>query len=406
MEKRIYYKFDIVLCSPLSLSSGLNDNTDNDVLFDSRGKPYIPATSLAGVLFHDIDKNEKKKYCGTIENGENKSSQVVVYDSEITEERNITVRDSVALEDKVGVDGAKFDFEIVETGAAFTGYMELTKNSVEATDLFELQLAKLNNGTLRLGRKTTRGYGRVKLERVMKKTFDDADKWLDFDMFDETCWDNSESVELTDSNDEKLHIRLSLEMNGATSIRSYTTELPQGQNDTAPDYKSLSLLNGTPVIPGTSWAGAFRDRFKDFSDVEQTKKYFGYSVTNNNITKCTKSKVTFSESQIINETPKLITRNSIDRFSGGTNDKSLYSELTVFNGKTKLDIDIPKDMDSQAKSALCAVIADLDNGFLAVGGLTAVGRGLFEVQKFEVDGTDKTEQFKAFNFENVLEEAE
>uniref|UniRef100_UPI0015666515 RAMP superfamily CRISPR-associated protein n=1 Tax=Ruminococcus flavefaciens TaxID=1265 RepID=UPI0015666515 len=53
---RRYFSFDIVLVSPLSLSSGLNENTDCDVLLDSRDKPYIPATSIAGVLASRLGK--------------------------------------------------------------------------------------------------------------------------------------------------------------------------------------------------------------------------------------------------------------------------------------------------------------------------------------------------------------
>ena len=40
----------------------------------------------------------------------------------------------------------------------------------------------------------------------------------------------------------------------------------------------------------------------------------------------------------------------------------------------------------RAKALLIAVICDLHRGYLAVGGLTAVGRGLFSVQDILIDG--------------------
>ena len=36
------------------------------------------------------------------------------------------------------------------------------------------------------------------------------------------------------------------------------------------------------------------------------------------------------------------------------------------------------------------MLKDLHFGYLAVGGLTAVGRGLFEIEKITVDGIDVT----------------
>ena len=49
------------------------------------------------------------------------------------------------------------------------------------------------------------------------------------------------------------------------------------------------------------------------------------------------------------------------------------------------------------KTALLAAFVDLHNGFIAVGGLTSVGRGLFEVNKLLLNGEDMTEKFKAVN---------
>ena len=82
---RRYFSFDIVLVSSLSLGSGLNENTDSDVLLDSRDKPYIPATSIAGVLASRLGKEDKERLCGKISSdGDNKQSHVIFYDAEYT----------------------------------------------------------------------------------------------------------------------------------------------------------------------------------------------------------------------------------------------------------------------------------------------------------------------------------
>ena len=106
-------------------------------------------------------------------------------------------------------------------------------------------------------------------------TDNELDKWLDFYMFDQKCWNGAESITLEYMNDSsKDRIVLSLKMKGALSIRSYTTVLPDiAKGETAaPDYKYLSLKNGSPVIPGTSWAGMFRDRFRSFTDEAAAKE--------------------------------------------------------------------------------------------------------------------------------------
>lgn len=408
---RRYYSFEIVLVSPLSLNSGLNENTDSDVLLDSRGKPYIPATSIAGVLASKLDLKDKERLYGKIyTNGDSEKSHVIFYDAEYNDkdEPVISVRDSVALEDKVGVDGAKFDFEIVEPGARFRAYIELDdtlNNDDEA--LIVRQLAALNSGVLRFGHKTTRGYGQVKLENVRKRTFDDISEWLKFYMYEKKCWETSDNITLADTETDTDIIELDLELKSALSIRSYTTEVPEDGEKTAPDYKYLSLRNGIPVIPGTTWAGVFREAVAGLLGVNKMtevkmRELFGYVEQGTKNTQ--KSGITFSES-IFDEgsyEKKLITRNSIDRFSAATNDGALYTELTIYGGRTRLIVTLPKNTDTVKRNALLAAFADLDNGFIAVGGLTAVGRGLFGIDKFRLNDVDMTDRFKAYDFKDFF----
>jgi hypothetical protein len=95
--------------------------------------------------------------------------------------------------------------------------------------------------------------------------------------------------------------------------------------------------------------------------------------------KSAKSKITFSESQIKDSDSKQLTRNAIDRFTNGTKEGALFTEITVFNGNTQLEIGLRGDISDEVKNALLAVILDLHRGYASVGGLTSVGRGLFRV---------------------------
>lgn len=265
----------------------------------------------------------------------------------------------------------------------------------------------MNSGILRFGHKSTRGYGEVKLENIRKAFFTDVTEWIRFDMYDDKCWENCEEINLTAVSFGTDIINLSLTLKSALSIRNYTTELPNGNETSAPDYKYLSLRDNTPVIPGTTWAGEFRERTAQLigenkNSGEAVKKLFGYIISGTKDT--SKSKITFSESKFEkgSYTEKLITRNSIDRFSSGINHHALYTELTIYSGKTDLTITLPSDTDTALKTALLAAIADLHNGFMAIGGLTSVGRGLFEVDTLCYNGKDKTGEFFDYKFSDIL----
>lgn len=74
-----------------------------------------------------------------------------------------------------------------------------------------------------------------------------------------------------------------------------------------------------------------------------------------------------------------MTRNAIDRFSGGTASGALFTEKTYYGGITKLVIAVKDKISTRQVNALAAAIADLNYGYLSVGGLTSIGRGLFRI---------------------------
>lgn len=417
-NSHIYFKVIFELLTPLAIGSGNNKNTDSDVICDSRGVPYIPATSIAGIMrscFKNY-KNIQNNIFGYVNGNEALSSPIRIYDAIQTKESSVTARDCVKLNEKVAKKKAKFDFEAVETGAEFTGYVELDKNACDYEKDIINTLSLINTGALRFGSKSTRGYGKIRLKNVSRMCFDFStgyDEWLDFDMFSEKCWEGAEKITLPKLTVDATVILLSLRQKGAISIRSYVTDAPKDK-ETVPDYKHITLKDGPPVIPGTSWCGAFRQRFTEFSDKERAEKLFGYVKENNKNSnkaslqksdskkKSAKSKIVFSESIIDKPIIKQITRNSIDRFSAATKTSALYTEFTCYNGTTELEILLDNDADAADRNILSAVIADLDNGYLAVGGLTSIGRGMFTVEKILVNGVDKTQQLKEKCLDNLI----
>lgn len=459
-----YYRIEFELTSPLAVGSGENNITDKDIVRDGRGIPYIPGSSLAGVYRSLFSGETQDRYFGQELTQERidvaskkgkavlEDSSILVYDAHMqTAERGrFAKRDMVALDEyKTAIPGAKFDFEILEPGAVFVTYIEQNMDSADQQYVINEIADAWMKGKITVGAKTGRGYGHtrgVAAESAMYDLSDteQRDSWLGFDMYeetwslgntdpkcDETCLSSlkaedqgydrirevygTQEIQLT--HEEKCTVILDLVQQGGISIRQYTTNVDEE------DYRQLTARSirgeenedknaGTPVIPGTSWAGAFRAQMEKldpgFGRKEKlTEKLFGSaknrekrpteSGDGNGTGGSSRTRIGFSESRITGGRWVAYTRNAIDRFTGGTVDGALYSEKTYYCGRTSLmiscDFSDREDQDNisaeerrRLAGVLAAAILDLDNGYMAVGGLTAVGRGLFRAEKITVDG--------------------
>ena len=392
--KKKYYKVSFKLSSPLILGSGFSAETDKDILKDAKGIPFIPASSIAGIcqsamqnlwakrgLDETRREEKKKKYFGDVSNDGKENiqshSKICFYDATIFKGTPyISVRDGVGLDEyKVARKSAKFDMEVLEPGVTFVTYFEQNFYSEGEEDIIKDLATIWKNAQIYLGAKTMRGYGAIQEVHVWKKEFDFSKKdsvteWLSFDMYAD--W-NEDEEEITGSYVEG-GLLLELKQVGGISIRKYTEE----NEESVPDSEQLTIWNNgkeIPVIPGSSWAGAFLHRMKELDPQENYEALFGDCKS--------KSVIRFSESQIMGAKEKVLTRNAIDRFSGGAMDKALFTEKTYYGGSTTLKINFSekKALTENAARTLAACITDLHYGFLSIGGLTAVGRGLFCIEK-------------------------
>lgn len=422
--KKQYLKIEFTLLSPLSIGNGKNEKTDQDIVLNSRGIPYIPGSAVAGV-FRDACKKVKvmgdewtQRYFGSIRDNcnDNKTiteSQFRVYDAYIqSEEYFVSRRDGVALDDyKYGIPGAKFDREILESGIIFRTFIErdMDANESEEEDAFNKLAEVLHNIPIFFGSKISRGYGRVGNFKIFKKEFSFDTKqgsgWLDFDMYTYDWLKKSSEISKSDKVFlENKKITLELALQGGISIRQYTTEIKEGVEQ-VPDMKQLIVrqknetgkLEEVPVIPGTTWAGAIGHRMKLF--YPNVSEYFGKGGEDGKI----RSKIFFSESQLKDAVSKVISRNAIDRFTGSTVDGALFTEQIYYGGTTVLEIyfDLYKRIDLDFVKSLAVALSDLHEGILAIGGGTSIGRGIFKVIKvndseFSGDGSELYKNILAY----------
>ncbi len=401
--RRTYYSVKIVTESPLSISNGESDNTDSDVLTNGSGEFFVPGTSLAGAFRNYIGISKDTDCIYGYSSGENgRMSSMIISDMYFDNDKKLvrSVRDGVALTDEKNVDN-KFDMEIIEPGITGMIRLEVIQRDGDSYD-HEGSILRLINGIqsgeIRLGANKNRGFGRLRILGVSEKTFDkeSRNEWIkecksgihnsssdDYMTYDEWI----KGKEQTDG--MYVTAARSLVLRGGISIRRYSAKPGKA------DYEHITS-NGRPVVPGTSWNGAIRADAKMIlsrlgcseNKVQQLiKQWFGFvdirtdnSILDIDSEKARQSMIVISESIIEGARPLPIKRNKISRFSSGTADGALYSEIAYYDGTTTLQYMIKKDNERSYKALIGLmeiVSGDIAKGYVSIGGLAGVGRGLF-----------------------------
>lgn len=402
--KRSYYAVKISLRSPLALSGGENETTDMDVLRNSRGEAFIPGTSIAGAFRNYLQKGKQEDCSFGFSRGKDgRMSSVCISDLYFDKKPVISVRDGVQLsEDKQVVN--KFDMEVIETGAAgilYLNYVIRERDRNKDTDQEAARLIRgMQSGEIRFGGNKNRGFGRFSIGKIYQETFtpEQVNEWISFcsRIHDLSAYSEKKDYEEWIRNFQTAEpkydtIRIPLRLTGGISIRKYSTEPMKA------DFEQMTC-NGDPVIPGTSWNGAIRADVKNILQQlgcsEQRSKslidqWFGYvevkkqqraEKQGRKKQEARQSLVVIGESIIHNSVRVPMVRNKINRFDSSTIESALYSEIANCGGETQLEIMVKKD-DNRWYYALLAilelVVQDICKGYVAVGGQTAVGRGIF-----------------------------
>ena len=386
--KIIKITFDLRAALPLIIGSGESEYSDVEILKDNKDNPYIPGTAIAGVMRHYTKNDDVFR--------DDKLSPIYTYDCEIKNYK-ISVRDGVELDDdKVSKNTAKYDYEIIEDGAEFNVRLDLIireKNQngdpkypkeKEICQCVKKFIWGIYNGEIYIGAKSKRGFGRVELiEGTLKINDEEYNKYKEF------------KYDLTyDVLKVKLHLR------GGIMIRKYNDN-PEGA-----DFIHLKS-GGKSIIPGTTWSGAIRHRTEDiFKSLgkynEAIERVFGSKMSSSE-DQGHASLVIFEESTINGGGALPQTRVKIDRFTGGAVDSALYTEEPHYIGDTTLVIKYPKDKN-YIVGLLLPALEDLCRGYLAIGGETSIGRGIFENGEIELNG--KPLLNKDFYYGEVLKEAD
>lgn len=424
IKRKVLY-VQVQLISPLSVSSGENEWTDSDILRDKEGNPFVTGSSLAGAMRAYLGKKKNEDslmgYSGKDKKQDDigKMSSLFISDLTFDEDTVTGVRDGVALDkNKTAISESKFDIEIIEARAKAHFYMELTVREGDNEAEMNQELANIftgiNEGEIRIGSKKTRGFGEFKVLSVKNREYG-KENYLDYALaYEENTWKAEENqlddwLKQADWNAQMIHIEVPLRMRGGISIRQYAAR--KGE----PDYIHLTD-HGIPVIPGSSLAGAIRHRIQDI--LEELKQNqiklpknisdiiniaFGY--VNGN--EACASNIIIGESEIKGASPLTMVRTGVSRFESAVKSGALYKEKMYVDGELSLEIAVRKSQNPEdsrwVMGLLLLAIKDLQNGLLAVGGQTAIGRGIFMANgPILIDGeASKEDQYIAEMLQNM-----
>lgn len=430
MVKKIMLYVQVRFLSPLNVSSGEDEWTDADLLRDGNGNVFVPGSSLAGAMRAYIRKEKNEPcllgYTKKEKNGQDTGKMSALFISDLTfDEQPLSgVRDGVELTaQKTAKTESKYDMEILEAGSRAHFFLELTVREQDNEAEMQQEIAKIfygiKEGEIRLGGKKTRGFGKFEILSVAEKEYT-KENYADYaNAYQNDAWRGAKNqlkewLEKADWTPSMVHIEVPLRMKGGISIRRYAAK--KGE----PDYVHLTrptLLtdeNGNkakkteiPVLSGSSLAGAIRHRMetilgdlkaagvklpKNNTDIINT--IFGYVDED----QACASNIMVHEVDIKDAKPLTMVRTGVSRFESAVRKGSLYTEKTYVDGTLNVRIDVRKGNDPQDEAwilgMLLLVLKDLQNGLLAVGGQTAIGRGIFSANgPITIDGECSVENF-------------
>ena len=453
--RRLYASGIWKLRSVAHFGSGDTGVADMSLLYDADGNPFIPGPSIAGAArsFLARQRQPSAKYKKKIEGkslkrffggdmrqdrseskrNKDTMSALIVDDAVcISEQANTSIRDGVSIEHASGVaaTGAKFDVEVIERGTEFELNFECVirqrddrlglKDGKKKPNLEELFLALLHafeQGNIHLGARTRRGYGRGKVDSweirdLQMESQADVMAWIQGNPWSRPPPDNLSPLPLS-STDRREYLRIEADFKLRTSllIRSSSGD-PK-----APDMVHLQSA-GKSVVPGTSFAGAFRHRAALIARTigfpeSEVDKMFGYVHEEKSETgekaAARASRVRIEERVVKRVELEWQDRVAIDRFTGGSLEGALFNEKPAYplslgdlpkkqkrpNLRLRLTLEEP---DEAKIGLLLLTLRDFWHGHAALGGETSNGRGTLQgikaQLKFKRSGASNVEVWK------------
>ena len=419
VARRIYARGTWKLKSAAHFGGDESGVADMCLLRDAKGNPFIPGASIAGAArsflarkrmswanFSHSDgiANEPpilRRLFGGAEKSDTMSA-LIVADAACANDVETSVRDGVRVDAKSGsaAEGAKFDVEVLERGAEFTLNLECVVREADdnagLTELFLGLLYGFEQGEIHLGARTRRGYGHGKVASwdIYDLKMDNPQHVLAWLHRKPELQGKSQLKPRPLSSDQQKFFRIEADFSLRTSLLIRSSS----GNPDDPDMVHLHSKD-KPVLPGTSFAGAFRKRAaliadslnwtKHGKDVDAVCEMFGpiheQGSNAKQETDLWASRVIIEERLVKKVEPMWQDRVAIDRFTGGSLQSALFNEKPVYpcslKTQTETNVRLRLTLEEPEKAEIGLLILTLRDfwyGNAAIGGETSNGRGTLQ----------------------------
>jgi CRISPR/Cas system CMR subunit Cmr4 (Cas7 group RAMP superfamily) len=423
--------------TPFHVGSGREwRESDAGIMTDANGLPTIPGTSIAGVIRHAMENGPQKEFvtglfgyqpAGSLEKGQGQGSRVIfsfgcIHDSNgvpvaglipdgrldgdlvLSNAIRPTLRDHARHNDNgVVADKGKFDDLVVCAGHRFTLEIELAGTTADQAR-WEYLLNLFADPAIRFGGKTSRGLGRFSVADLRSRTFDLSVPG-DFAAYaahpsrlDKAVGEGWKKAAPAAAAQNEIRLKLAPKgfwlfgggLDPDTDIVPVRDRVIVWPENGRPCEKEIFSL------PGSALKGSLRHRalFHAYT----AKKYFAGDADDSPGKKEAEDLVAsifgnapeaegkarqrgvllFSDMTAEAVPAPLQHHVSIDRFTGGARDQALYDEAPLFCGtEFTWRIGLSRPLCSEEESLLRAVVADLAESRLQLGGGTGRGHGFF-----------------------------
>ena len=425
--RRLYARGNWNLRSVAHFGGDETGIADMCLLKDADGNPFISGASIAGAARSFLaqqsaswadykdGKESKALKCffggnmrqnrSQLEKNKDTMSALIVADATCVSKKDIiSIRDGVRIEAETGsaADKAKFDVEVVERGTEFMlEFVCIIREGDDQSEFKELFLALLygfKQGDIRLGARTRRGYGRGRVDswdiRDLKmKNRQHVMAWLSGDVWNTDQGLTKKLAPSPLSVDQRRFFRIEADFELRTSLLIRSSSEDPKKKDEVPDTTHLHS-NKKPVIPGTSFAGAFRHRATLISKAigwseDGVSEMFGpvheQEQSSDQQQALWASRVWIEEKLVKNVETQWQDRVAIDRFTGGSLQSALFNEKPVYPCSLKTDTETNvrlrltlEEPEKAEIGLLLLTLRDFWYGNAPLGGETSLGRGTLQ----------------------------
>lgn len=427
--------------TPLAIGSGNKDiKTDSVVAKDINELPYIPATTLAGLIRHSLPEELQEYWMGFQKKKDGEGSRIMLSEGKIlSADRNpidglnldedavtrlcheLPIRQHVRINQQgTAVKNGKFDEEIVPKGVRFCFEIELMAEK-DKPGIMDTILSIIQSDGFRIGSGSRSGFGKIKVVGILRRDLDLcvpdeltlylgksaslAKAWEGYKPYTPSATKESDCILYT------LELRpvdfmffgsvFGDERSDMTFVREPVITWEKGKATIVEQERVI-------LIPASSVKGALAHRtayhynrlegvFADKKTAEELEKntgkenkavktLFGSEGDRKGKNK-QRGNILFSdviEKQEASLEKKVLNHFKIDRFTGGTVDGALFSEEVLYaTGKTfNLELMLRKtavdEKDGKIVKAFEAALTDLCKGYLPLGGGVNRGNGTFK----------------------------